>query len=77
MTTTSTPPVLDAGKRRLLYTVAEAMELTTLSRTVIYELMRSGRLLSVTEGRRRLIPADAIDAYIDQLRAEAAAQRDQ
>ncbi len=57
--------------QRLLYTVPEAMALTSLSRSVIYELIRSGRLISVTEGRRRLIPADALDAYIDLLCAEA------
>jgi excisionase family DNA binding protein len=59
-------------RERLLYTVPEAMALTSLSRSVIYELIRSGRLASVTEGRRRLIPALALDAYIDLLCSEAA-----
>jgi excisionase family DNA binding protein len=51
--------------------VPEAMALTSLSRSVFYELIRSGRLVSVTEGRRRLIPAQALEAYIDLLCAEA------
>lgn len=35
---------------RALYTVPEAMEMLNLSRTVIYEQIRSGRLLTVTQG---------------------------
>lgn len=64
MSTRTQPP-------RLLYTVIEAMEMTSLSRTVIYELIRNGRLASVTQGRRRLIPADALMAYVETLRSEA------
>jgi excisionase family DNA binding protein len=56
---------------RHLYRVSEAMLLLSLSRSVIYELIRSGRLRSVTEGRTRLIPAAAIAAYIDLLTTEA------
>jgi excisionase family DNA binding protein len=58
---------------RALYTVSEAMEMLNLSRTVIYEQIRSGRLLTVTQGRRRLIPASSITAYIDLLVTEALA----
>lgn len=43
----------EAYKR--LYRVPEAMAVLSLSRSVIYELIRSGRLRSVTEGRSRLI----------------------
>jgi excisionase family DNA binding protein len=56
---------------RHLYRVSEAMILLSLSRSVIYELIRSGRLRSVTQGRARLIPADAMVAYIDILTTEA------
>ncbi|MBN9756803.1 hypothetical protein Ae406Ps2_1626 [Pseudonocardia sp. Ae406_Ps2] len=56
---------------RQLYRVSEVMLLLSLSRSVIYELIRSGRLGSVTEGRTRLIPATAISRYIDLLTAEA------
>ncbi|KAA1033956.1 helix-turn-helix domain-containing protein [Pseudonocardia sp. EV170527-09] len=56
---------------RQLYRVSEAMLLLSLSRSVIYELIRSGRLGSVTEGRTRLVPATAIAAYIELLTAEA------
>lgn len=59
---------------RALYTVPEAMEMLNLSRTVIYEQIRSGRLLTVTQGRRRLVPASSMTAYIDLLVTEAMAR---
>ncbi|MEU5865902.1 MULTISPECIES: helix-turn-helix domain-containing protein [unclassified Nonomuraea] len=64
-----TPP-LPAHDRRL-YRVTDAMHLLSLSRSVIYELLRSGRLRSVTQGRTRLIPASAIEDYISLLEQEA------
>ncbi|MER6827422.1 helix-turn-helix domain-containing protein [Streptosporangium sp. NPDC000563] len=54
-----------------LYRVSDAMRRLGLSRSVLYELMRSGRLRSVKEGRTRLIPASAIREYIALLEQEA------
>lgn len=54
-----------------LHPIPEAMRQLSLSRSVIYELIRCGRLKSVTQGRRRLIPASAIAEYVDLLRREA------
>lgn len=48
----------------LLYGVDEAAEALRLSRSVIYELIRSGRLRTVKEGRRRLVPVDALAEYV-------------
>jgi excisionase family DNA binding protein len=59
--------------RRILYRVEEAVVLLGLSRSQLYELIRSGRLQTVTEGRVRLIPAAAIDAYVSLLTSEAQA----
>ncbi|MFI6295988.1 helix-turn-helix domain-containing protein [Nonomuraea sp. NPDC050790] len=59
------------AQERRLYRVCEATHLLSLSRSVIYELIRSGRLRSVTQGRTRLIPATAIDDYIALLEKEA------
>jgi excisionase family DNA binding protein len=56
---------------RQLYRVTEAMALLSLSRSVIYEQLRSGRLASVHVGRTRLIPADAITEYVALLTREA------
>ena len=55
----------------VLFSVPEAMEMLGMSRTVIYELIRSGRLVTVTQGRRRLVPASAIDDYVALLLVEA------
>ncbi len=54
-----------------LYRVKDAMRLLNLSRTVIYELLRTGRLRSVQQGRARLITAEAIREYIALLENEA------
>ena len=54
-----------------LHRVPEAMRLLSMSRSVIYEQIRSGRLRSVTQGRTRLIPATAIGDYVDLLVREA------
>ena len=56
---------------RQLYKVAEAMIVLSMSRSVIYEQIRSGRLRSVTQGRSRLIPASAIAEYIALLERES------
>jgi excisionase family DNA binding protein len=56
---------------RALYDVPEAMTLLSLSRTQIYELIRSRRLVTVTQGRRRLVPADSISEYVQLLLREA------
>jgi excisionase family DNA binding protein len=58
---------------RQLYKVTDAMILLSLSRSVIYEQIRSGRLRSVKQGRARLIPASAIRDYIALLEREARA----
>ncbi|MFC4591678.1 helix-turn-helix domain-containing protein [Sphaerisporangium corydalis] len=54
-----------------LYKVADVMRLLRMSRTVIYEQVRSGRLRSVKQGRARLITAGAIRDYITLLEKEA------
>lgn len=56
---------------KALYRVTDAMRLLSMSRTVIYEQIRSGRLRSVKQGRTRLIPALAITDYIALLEQEA------
>jgi excisionase family DNA binding protein len=56
---------------KALYRVTEVMAMLSMSRTVIYEQLRSGRLRSVTQGRRRLVPATAITEYLALLEHEA------
>ena len=56
---------------RALYDVPETMALLNLSRTQIYELIRTRRLVTVTQGRRRLVPADSISEYVQLLLTES------
>ena len=58
---------------KALYHVTDAMTLLSLSRSVIYEEIRSGRLRSVKRGRSRLISAAAIADYVNLLETESRA----
>jgi excisionase family DNA binding protein len=69
---TAVPLAAHASMGNQLYRIPEAMRVLSLSRSVIYDLMRSGRLRSVRQGRARLIPATAIADYIALLEREAA-----
>lgn len=55
----------------LLYKVPDVMRVLNLSRSVVFDLLRTGRLRSVKEGRARLIPASALRDYIALLEQEA------
>ena len=57
----------------ILYRVEEAAEALRMSRSVVYELIRSGRLRTVKEGRRRLVPVTALTEYVAELIEENAA----
>src|SRR5262249_47858965 len=54
---------------RLVYTIAEAAAALRISRPKLYELPTTGKIESVHIGRSRKIPADALAAYLDALRA--------
>jgi excisionase family DNA binding protein len=56
---------------KALYKVSEARTVLSLSRSVIYELIRTGRIRSVKEGAARLIPASAITEYVALLERES------
>lgn len=64
-------PIPVAVPERHLYRITEAMRLLSMSRSVIYEQLRSGRLRSVKQGRARLVPAVAIQEYVQLLMNEA------
>lgn len=53
-------------------TVAEVMTALRMSRFKVYDLIRSKRLPSFTEGRCRRIPADALAKYMQDRLEEAA-----
>ncbi|MEW2385752.1 helix-turn-helix domain-containing protein [Micromonospora sp. NPDC047707] len=52
--------------------VEEAARALGIGRSLVYDLIRSGRLRSFKVGSRRLIPAAAIDETIATLTKEAA-----
>jgi len=54
---------------RVLYRVDEAVEALRLTRSVLYELIRSGRLHTAKAGRRRLVPVAALTEYVASLDA--------
>jgi excisionase family DNA binding protein len=62
-------------RRKLMYRVPEAVELTSIGRSRLYELMASGELESVKLGNARLIPHDALLTLVARLREEAAYAR--
>ena len=52
-----------------MLTVEEAAERLGVGRTVMYALVSSGAVESVRIGRLRRVPADALVAFLDTLRA--------
>ena len=65
-----TPPV-PVEPDVLLYRVWEASRILRISRTAVFDQIRRRRLRSVTEGRRRLIPATAVREYVALLERDA------
>lgn len=63
--------------QRHLYRIPEAMVLLSMSRSVIYEQIRAGRLMTVKQGASRLVPAAAITAYVELLLSESGVEFDQ
>ncbi|MFE2728153.1 helix-turn-helix domain-containing protein [Kitasatospora sp. NPDC059327] len=55
-----------------LLTVPEVMARLKISRSTVYDLIRTRRLASITIGRARRIPAHTLTALVHQQLAEAA-----
>lgn len=56
---------------RLAYRPGEVADLTGLSRTTVYSLMRSGELGFVSIGRARRVPRSEVERWLsEQLAAE-------
>jgi excisionase family DNA binding protein len=49
---------------RLAYSVDEVVQITGLSRDLLYDQMRSGRLGYIKVGRRRIITRQHLDAFL-------------
>jgi predicted DNA-binding transcriptional regulator AlpA len=59
----------------VLYKIPEVMAMLKMSRHVVYEQIRRGRLRTVKEGRATFVTAAAIRAYVELLEREAEAGR--
>ena len=51
---------------KLLLSVSEAAYLLSIGRSRCYDLVLGGELRSLKLGRRRLIPREALDAFVTQ-----------
>jgi excisionase family DNA binding protein len=49
---------------RLAYSVDEAAQITGLSRDLLYDQMRTGRLAYLKVGRRRIITRQHLEAFL-------------
>ncbi|MFC9685074.1 excisionase family DNA-binding protein [Streptomyces sp. NPDC056948] len=67
--TSSTVAVLEVADSSLvLLTVEEAARRLRIGRTTCFRLVLAGEIESVTVGRLRRVPADALPAYVAKLR---------
>lgn len=60
---TVTPP-------RLLLKVEEVAEILNVGRSTAYHLVLAGEIESITVGRLRRVPAEAVTEYVNRLRAD-------
>ncbi|MGR8009230.1 helix-turn-helix domain-containing protein [Streptomyces hypolithicus] len=58
---------------RRLHRVEAAAELLDIKRSTAYDLIRQGRLRTVRVGRRRLVPTEYIEEFVELLKREAEA----
>jgi excisionase family DNA binding protein len=58
----------DGAQDELLLTVEEAARRLRIGRTLVYQLISSGKLESVKVGRLRRVPAECLPAYVATLR---------
>ncbi|MER5309951.1 helix-turn-helix domain-containing protein [Streptomyces sp. NPDC002773] len=54
-----------------LHRIEAAAEVLSIKRSTAYEQIRMGRLRTVRVGRRRLVPTEYIEEYVDLLKREA------
>jgi excisionase family DNA binding protein len=57
-----------------LLRIETVAQLLDLARSTVYEEIRLGRLRTVRIGRRRLIPTEYVDEYVELLKREALAE---
>ena len=66
-----TTAVAPRAPEPVLYKIPEVMAMLRMSRHVVYEQIRAGRLHIVKQGRATFVTASAIRAYVELLEREA------
>jgi len=61
---------------QLMYRPAEAARMLGVGRTIVFRLIKTGRLRSVKLGGNRFISADALRAFVRELEQEASSHAD-
>jgi len=59
-------PTAGPPGERLAYSIEEAAQITGLSRDLLYDQMRTGRLAYLKVGRRRIITRQHLEAFLTQ-----------
>lgn len=62
---------MTAVAEHVLYQIPDVMGLLNMSRSVVYEQIRAGRLHTVTQGRRRYVTTAGLAHYVELLEREA------
>ncbi|MEU9699435.1 helix-turn-helix domain-containing protein [Streptomyces sp. NPDC047981] len=66
-------PAIPMTLQRRLHPVPDAAYMLGFERTTAWEEIRLGRLRTVRVGRRRLVPTEYIEEYVELLKREAQA----
>jgi excisionase family DNA binding protein len=66
--------VAEPLKQKAAYSIAEFCELVSLGRSRVFEEIRDKRLRIVKVGRRTLIPALEVTAWLERLAAQSPVQ---
>ena len=67
---------MDNTEDALLLSPEEVAARLSIGRTFVYELMATGRLESLKLNRRRLVPRQALDAFVARERERQAAENE-
>jgi len=61
-------------ENKLLVSAEEAANILSLGRSKVFELLADGSIESLKVGRRRLVPRQALDTYVQHQREVQAAE---
>lgn len=64
-------PAASPRPGQVMYRISTVVKMTELSRSVIYEQIKAGRLRTVKQGRATRVTAEALGEYIKLLENEA------